>query len=68
MKKIVERKVYINKLVSYKDKGIIKVITGLRRSGKSTLLLLFKNWLIENCEKNISHKFKLIINKRKRIT
>ena len=46
MKKIVERKEYIEKLLSYKDRGVIKVITGLRRSGKSTLLELFKNRLL----------------------
>ena len=48
MKKLVERKEYLNKLVSYKDKDIIKVITGLRRSGKSTLLSLFRNRLFES--------------------
>jgi len=47
MKKIIERKEYISKLLSYKDKDIIKVITGFRRSGKSTLLELFKNKLLE---------------------
>ena len=38
----------MNKLVSYQDKDIIKVVTGLRRSGKSTLLSLFQNRLLEN--------------------
>jgi len=48
MKYLINRKEYINKLWSYKDKDIIKVVTGLRRSGKSTLLELFRNKLIEN--------------------
>jgi uncharacterized protein len=48
MGKLVERSAYINKLVSYQDKDIIKVVTGLRRSGKSTLLSLFQNRLLEN--------------------
>lgn len=41
MKDLIERKEYIDKLLSYKDKDIIKVVTGLRRSGKSTLLQMF---------------------------
>ena len=37
---------YMNKLVSYQDKDIIKFVTGLCRSGKSTLLVLFQNRLL----------------------
>jgi len=48
MKKLIERKEYLDKLLSYKDKDIIKVVTGLRRSGKSTLLELFRKSLLEN--------------------
>lgn len=47
MRKLIERKEYSDKLLSYKDKDIIKVVTGLRRSGKSTLLELFRNYLLE---------------------
>ncbi len=43
---LTQRKEYIDKLLSYKDKDIIKVITGLRRSGKSTLLELYRNRLL----------------------
>jgi len=46
--KLIERKEYLDKLLSYKDKDIIKVVTGLRRSGKSTLLELFRNRLLEH--------------------
>ena len=35
---IIERPVYLNKLISKMDNGMIKVITGIRRSGKSVLL------------------------------
>jgi predicted AAA+ superfamily ATPase len=48
MKKYVERKEYLDKLLSYKDEDIIKVVTGLRRTGKSTLLELFRQWLLES--------------------
>lgn len=37
---------YINKLLAYKDKDLIKVVSGLRRSGKSTLLDLYRNQLL----------------------
>jgi predicted AAA+ superfamily ATPase len=39
------RKEYISKLLSYKDKDLIKVISGLRRSGKSTLMELYREYL-----------------------
>ena len=35
---IIERKKYLDKLISKKDNGLIKVITGIRRCGKSFLL------------------------------
>ena len=41
------REEYLNKLKVLKDKHIIKIVTGIRRCGKSTLLLQFQNWLIE---------------------
>jgi uncharacterized protein len=45
---VILRKQYIDKLIKLMDKKIIKVVTGVRRCGKSTLLLLFRNYLIEN--------------------
>lgn len=42
------REQYINKLISLRDKKIIKVLTGIRRSGKSTILLDFKEYLLKN--------------------
>lgn len=41
------RKEYIDKLLSYKDKDLIKVVSGLRRSGKSTLLELYREYLLK---------------------
>lgn len=40
------RDLYLTQLIQYRDKPLIKVITGLRRCGKSTLLSLFENHLI----------------------
>ena len=46
---MIERKEYLEKLKKWKDKDLIKVITGIRRCGKSYLLrTLFKNHLLEN--------------------
>ena len=42
------RELYLRRLIQYRDKPLIKVITGLRRCGKSTLLSLFENHLIKN--------------------
>ncbi len=39
---------YLNQLLKLKDKPIIKIVTGIRRVGKSTLLKLFRNHLLEN--------------------
>ena len=41
------RKEYISKLLSYKEKDLIKVVSGLRRSGKSTLLELYREQLLK---------------------
>ena len=44
----IKRDFYLNKLISRKNNGLIKVITGIRRCGKSYLLnTIFYNYLIE---------------------
>lgn len=45
---MVQRKEYIKQLINWKDEQVIKVVTGIRRCGKSTLLLQFQQWLKEN--------------------
>ena len=45
---MIERKEYLEELKRWKDKDLIKVITGIRRCGKSTLFELFINYLLEN--------------------
>lgn len=42
------RDTYLKRMIDAKDTELIKVITGVRRSGKSTLLLMFKEYLIKN--------------------
>ena len=49
---MIERKEYLNQLIRFKDKDLIKVVTGIRRCGKSTLFELFINYLKENGIKN----------------
>lgn len=43
--KRIERTDYLQKLISLKDKRLIKVITGVRRCGKSTLMEIFQDYL-----------------------
>ncbi len=45
----IKRPLYLNKLISKRANGLVKVITGIRRSGKSFLLdPLFKNYLLSS--------------------
>ena len=44
----INREQYISILKNFKDQQIIKVITGIRRCGKSTLLEMFQDYLKEN--------------------
>ncbi len=53
--KIIERERYLNKLINVIGTPDIKVITGVRRSGKSKLLEKFKEYLEKNKDNNIIH-------------
>lgn len=45
----IDRPNYLEKLIRYKDKDIVKIITGIRRCGKSVLLNeLYYNYLLKN--------------------
>ena len=48
MIKRLDRTEYLQKLIYFKDKQLIKVITGVRRCGKSTLLEIFQDYLKAN--------------------
>ena len=44
---MIPRDTYMNTLLSFKDKDMVKIITGIRRCGKSTLLAMFVEKLLE---------------------
>lgn len=45
---MIKREEYLNKLLKWKDEKVIKVITGVRRCGKSTLLVQFQQELLKS--------------------
>lgn len=45
---MIQRKEYLDNLIALKDKSIIKVVTGVRRCGKSTLFELYIDYLKQN--------------------
>ena len=51
--KIIERKEYLDRLIRLKDTPDIKIITGLRRSGKSELVRAYMEWIRTNEDTNI---------------
>ncbi|MBR1749122.1 MAG: ATP-binding protein [Bacilli bacterium] len=61
--KEIKRDIYLNKLINRKENGLIKIITGIRRCGKSYLLdPIFKNHLLESGVKE-DHIIKLELDK-----
>lgn len=44
---VIQRKEYMDKMIALRDKQLIKVVTGIRRCGKSTLLEMYQDWLKE---------------------
>ena len=44
----IDREEYLDFLIKSKDKKIIKVVSGVRRCGKSTLFEIYKDYLIRN--------------------
>ena len=45
---MIERQEYLETLIRFKDKELIKIVTGIRRCGKSTLLEIYRNYLLKN--------------------
>ena len=47
-KQLIPRKQYLDTLIRLKDKHLIKIVTGIRRCGKSTLFDLYEEYLLNN--------------------
>lgn len=45
---VINRNEYLNSLISFKNKNLIKVVTGIRRCGKSTIFELYQDYLTQN--------------------
>lgn len=61
----IERNTYLNRVIESRHNGMIKIITGVRRSGKSYLLFnLFTDWLKENGTED-SHIIKIDLENRR---
>lgn len=63
--KEIKRDIYLEKLINRKENGLIKIVTGIRRCGKSYLLdPIYKNYLLENGVKE-NHIIKIDLDERK---
>lgn len=61
----IERNVYLNKIIDRKENGLIKIVTGIRRCGKSYLLdPIFKDYLIGEGVKE-DHIIKIDLDERR---
>lgn len=45
---MINRQEYLSELINFKDKNVIKVVTGIRRCGKSTLFEIYRDYLLKN--------------------
>ena len=48
MAELIDRPEYLNQLIQHKDVDLVKIVTGIRRCGKSSLLDLFHRYLSDN--------------------
>ena len=64
---MIDRPLYLQRILSFQNSGLIKVITGMRRSGKSSLLLLYRDWLRNQgiAERNVIYiNFESLFNEK----
>ena len=47
MSELINRPEYLNQLIQNKDVDLVKIVTGIRRCGKSSLLDLFHQYLLD---------------------
>ena len=63
----IKRDFYLNQLIAGKQNGLIKIVTGIRRCGKSYLLdPIYKNYLIENGVKE-DHIIKIDLERKEKL-
>ena len=48
MAELIDRPTYLQQLIEHKDVDLVKIVTGIRRCGKSSLLDLFHQYLLDN--------------------
>ena len=61
MTELINRPQYLNQLIQNKDVDLVKIVTGIRRCGKSSLLDLFHQYLLEHGVPD-SHIIPMILN------
>lgn len=59
MQQLIDRPTYLDQLISFREKQLIKVVTGIRRCGKSTLFDLYCDYL---CRNGVEHNQIIRIN------
>lgn len=64
----IKRKIYLDELIRKKENGLIKIITGIRRCGKSYLLrTIFRNYLLTECHISEDHIIEMTFDTRDNI-
>ena len=57
MAELIDRPAYMEQLIANRDVDLVKIVTGIRRAGKSSLLDLYHQYLLDNHvpKQNIIH-------------
>ena len=57
---MIERPLYVDKIMAYTDTPFVKILAGVRRCGKSTILKMIMEKLLERCWQKQEPKEKLL--------